>query len=255
LKKSLFRPTNWRYGEWKVCWVRATCVQFEGDFLVMNKTLGAVIAAATLTLASQAPAAVINFSSLGTGVSGATGVSGITYTATATYGTMPGYLGSTAGTASVFSSGMGVVGAGEADVAGPGRRIDGLTANTWEMITVTFSGAVDLSSFVLGLMDSDDDFEYCFNACGSFTSVGTLATVVLGGQESRTYTGLSNVTSFSVRATGVAGDINDDFILESAEVFAVESQEVSPVPLPAGAPLLLAGLAGLAALRRRKNAA
>lgn len=217
----------------------------------MNKTLGAVIAAAALTLASQAPAAVINFSSLGTGASGATGIGGITYTTQATYGTNPHPTGLTAGAVSVTNIGLGVVGAGEADVAGPGRRIDGTTAGTWEMLTVTFSGALDLANFVLGLMDADDDFEYSFNG-GSFTTVGTLFSV---SNESRTYAGMNNVTSFSVRATGATGDILDDFVLESAEVFAIESNEVSPVPLPAGAPLLLAGLAGLAALRRRKNAA
>jgi hypothetical protein len=235
-------------------------VKFDGEIGVMNKKFCAVIAAATLSLASQAPAAVINFSNAGTGASGATGISGITYLATAAWGANPFPTGSTSAVVGVGPAGLGVVGAGvassvgtpETTFAGLGRRIDGVQAGSWEMLTITFiGGAVDLTNFVLGLMDPDDDFEYCFNACASFTTVAAgvpLGNTAVSGQESRTYAmNMANVTSFSIRATGAGGDILDDFTLLGANV--------SAVPLPAGAPLLLAGLAGLAALRRRKKAA
>ena len=218
----------------------------------MNKTFGAVIAAATLSLASQTPAAVINF----TAVSGPTGEPGINYVATGSWGSNPYPTGSTAAVVAAFAGGLGVVGAGvassvvtpEVNGAGLGRRIDGQQVGSWEMLTITFSGAVNLTNFVLRLMDADDDFEYCFNLCGSFTTVGFAPTAVVGAQESRTYAvNMANVTSFSIRATGVKFDTQDDFTLAGADVTAV--------PLPAGAPLLLAGLAGLVALRRRNKAA
>lgn len=220
----------------------------------MNKTLSAMVAGAALFLASQASAVTIDFSA--TGPSGLTGIPGITYSSAASYGTgtFPATfpVGSLTG---LVSTGTGN-GLGVNATPGPGNTpadsgfrnvIDSRADGTWEMLTVTFSSAVNLSHFILGLMDDDDDFEYSVNG-GSFTSVAATTSVIPLTQETRTYEAYwTYVTSFSIRATGVGTSDNDDFLLRSVKV--------SAVPLPAGAPLLLAGLAGLALLRRRKKAA
>jgi hypothetical protein len=244
-------------------------VKFDGEIGVMNKKLCAVIAAATLSLASQATAGTINFSSY-SGPLTATDIPGITYTATASSGSIfPTGTSPTDLQVAAFGRGLGVIGSGdalspsgEANAQGKGRRIDGdgLVTGSWEMLTITFfGGAVNLTNFVLSFMDPDDDFEYCFGACNTINSVFTTVAAgvaltndagdgKLDSQEDRTYVvNATNVTSFSIRATNSGGDDGDDFALFKANV--------SAVPLPAGAPLLLAGLAGLALLRRRKKAA
>jgi len=216
----------------------------------MNKTLSAMVAGAALFLASQASAVTIDFSA--TGPSGLTGIPGITYSSAASYGTGTFPAGNLTG---LVSTGTGN-GLGVNATPGPGNTpadagfrnvIDSRADGTWEMLTVTFSSAVNLSHFILGLMDDDDDFEYSVNG-GSFTSVAAATSVIPLTQETRSYAAYwTYVTSFSFRATGVGVADNDDFLLSRVNV--------SAVPLPAGAPLLLAGLAGLAALRRRKKAA
>lgn len=85
---------------------------------------------------------------------------------------------------------------------------------------------------------------------------------VLGGVE--TYLGrlLNNVASSSVRATTAFEHIKlvdvtgEEFPNTSSnDGFDVDSVSIAAVPLPAAGLMLLAGLGGLAALRRRKTAA
>jgi hypothetical protein len=230
----------------------------------MNKTLSAMVAAATLCLASQASAGTVNFIA-GTGVT--TGIAGlfgdITYSTKANYGTATYALGvfssnSQIGIAKGTTNGVGVNATpGGADTSDAGyrnvidSRVNGASVHgAWEMLTITFSESVNLANFILGRMDENDDFEYSFNG-GSFLSVGPdIADPLPPGFvltfSDRTYAGLNNVTTFRIRATGTSTTDDDDFTLKA--------MNVSAVPLPAGAPLLLAGLAGLAFLRRRKQA-
>lgn len=226
----------------------------------MNKTLSAMVATAALCLASQASAVTVNFVA---GSNIATGIAGITYSTSASYGDGGFGVNATNAFAQGNANGMGV----NATLNGPGSpantppdagfrnvidtRVGGVSVvGAWEMLTVTFSSAVNLSNFIVAMMDEDDDFEYSFNG-GAFISVGPAMESIPANftltQSVNIYEAASTgLTSFRIRATGVGADDNDDFALRSVNI--------SAVPLPAGAPLLLAGLAGLAFLRRRKQA-
>ncbi|MDB5661594.1 MAG: sorting protein [Cypionkella sp.] len=124
------------------------------------------------------------------------------------------------------------------------NQIDGSPIGSAETLTITFSWAVKLLSISMGLIDSNDDMEWSVNN-GSWTTVGSTipASILIG---------LNNVTSFSVRAKGTFWQ--DGFILGNDD-FTLKSANISPVPLPAAGLLLVAGLGGLAALRRKRKAA
>lgn len=229
----------------------------------MNKTLSAMVAGAALFLASQASAVTLNLATL-TGASGATGIAGITYSTVGSSGSSfpTGFPGTplagdvTASNAGVFN-GLGVKGPN--DAAGSGAKtIDtreaGLSVvGAWEMLTVSFSAAVNLTDFLLARFDANDDFEYSLNG-GAFTTVAAMNALAmptgsaLDQPDVNFFLGAWNkVTSFSIRVTGTTATDDDDFLLRE--------MKISAVPLPAGGLLLLGGLAGLAALRRRKQAA
>jgi hypothetical protein len=114
--------------------------------------------------------------------------------------------------------------------------------NALEMVTVAFTGLSDLSKILLraeGHVPLGDSVSIVFG-----TDVHALATYTYGVLKGMSFAGISSMT-FAYADTARTAD---QFYVQSAVV-------TSPVPLPAGAPLLLGALGalGFAASRRRKQ--
>ncbi len=239
---------------------------FFGGKMNYLKTLAATFAV-TLT-ASAAHAATVNLagpsnSNLGQSVSCSAlsgGCSDFTVTANS--------AGLLNGKAFVSQSGIGLgVNAPSEDIGFFGGvievpdlqpfQLDGFPEPSKESLTFEFDHMVSITSIVLANLntgfDSDDEFDLFVDG-GLYIDNGTTSTI----------SGPIALKSFTIAAVGgdASNDTNGGFsfftgiTLPKFDDFAVKSisyEKISAVPLPASSLLLLAGLGGLAALRRRKS--
>ena len=145
------------------------------------------------------------------------------------------------------------------NVAGPGT-IDGLGRDRNELLEITFDQEVRIGALTFSFLDMlDDVYVSMGNFTGRFgfggntkanrgavqTRLGTLANLPeLKGSVLLIAAGYPNQTC-TTSATQPCGGAND--------LFALEGAEIAPVPLPAGAVLLVTALLGAGALLRRRG--
>ena len=110
-----------------------------------------------------------------------------------------------------------------------------------DLLTFAFSSAVSLNSLTFGNVDANDDFDIFFDGVLAANDVG------ISGANPALFGGVE-LTEFSVGADQVSLFFgSDDFTVAGFDV------SIAAVPLPAGLPLLLAGLGGMIAVRRKRR--
>jgi hypothetical protein len=141
-----------------------------------------------------------------------------------------------------WSNGLGVWARGDSD-----HQIDGYGKN--DALVFSFATPIErLHSVTFHYTDWNDDFELFVEDGSGWNRVGEAAVPndLWDWDDHSTYT-FAGDYSGSLFAIGAKGH-NDDFKVRG---MTVDWNEPAPIPLPAGAVLLLSGVAGLAAARRR----
>ncbi len=208
--------------------------------MIKKWLIAATLAAGMATGASAAT--VVNLAggpSEGSSLTLATGLAGINVTVTPTNSNVAN------DTVTRDGNGLGVAGSSTLGpcpfcitLTDPDTGLDTLTG--YEALTFTFSEAVKLGSLGFSLFDASDDYTITVNG------------VSTASDENPFSFGWEEATSFKVGV--IFGD--DKTVFPSViDSFRVSELTIAAVPLPAAGWLMLAGLGGLAATRRRRKAA
>lgn len=127
----------------------------------------------------------------------------------------------------------------------PGQ-IDGSPIFSSERLTLSFAQDMVWNNITFGRWDNNDDARLTFDG-GTFQYTGNNPVVDLGGA-------VSSFLTVTAYGNPLGGDCAGFFCSSGNDSFTVASIDVAPVPLPAAGGFLLAGLGGLALMRRRKRA-
>ncbi|MEL6952299.1 MAG: VPLPA-CTERM sorting domain-containing protein [Pseudomonadota bacterium] len=193
---------------------------------IRKKMAGLGLAIGMAFGASSASAAVVDFTGSGTGAADGASLSCST----------TGFLNLGGCSVTFNSAGLGVQG-GLIDTQGD--ELDGFGGT--ESITISFAQNMVWSNITFGLWDSGDD---------ALLQADSGPALSYGGNNPSL--DLPNVVSSSLTITAV--DSLNGFFSNKRDDFTIASIEVAPVPLPAAGFMLLAGLGGLYAMRRRQKA-
>jgi len=134
---------------------------------------------------------------------------------------------------SVGGQGLGV------DSSGDAESIDGFAGN--DVLVFTFDQEVTIDRIFFGGVDGNDDFAFGDVTGSSFTRIVNFQDVA-GSVFTSSFGGDTAGLGFGIGAIGTADN------------FSIRGLEVSAVPLPAAGWMLLAGVGGIAAMRRKKKA-
>lgn len=198
-------------------------------YLKKSKMWALACVAAAVMGASSASAKVISFAGGQTGA--AEGVS----TSCQVFGILNSSCSVT-----YNAAGLGVK--GNPDLQ-PGQ-IDGSPVKSGESLTLSFGHDVAWNNVMFGKWDNDDDATISADGGLSFYYSNNSSMVDLGGYVSSQLT----VTAYGKKPGDCAF-----FCVFGNDSFTVKSIDVQSVPVPAAGFLLLAGLGGLAALRRKQK--
>lgn len=115
--------------------------------------------------------------------------------------------------------------------------IDSLVSET---ILFTFDQTVIFEEIVFGFVDSEDDW-----------SISVDGNNVATANDDNPFSAFAGLTGTTLAITAIFDPGIDALIGSGPDDFNIKSLQVAAIPLPASALLLIAGLGGLGALRRR----